>query len=701
MGQDEDPLSDIRASFFVEAEELLEALQDGLQAIEDGVSDDETINVVFRAVHSIKGGAAAFGLDELVEFAHNYESTLDLVRSYKLEVVPEVLSLFFSAADLLGDLVRACREGTAIDTDAHKEVLRKLAALCSEDAAPEEIEFAPISLDLDIGTTNNEAIQAGGEKAGHHRISFKPHADLYATGNEPIYIFRALEKLGRTEISLEANSVLTLTDWHDEEANLRWCIDLFGDANEAQISEMFDFVSDVCDLEIAWIESDVQASAADGPGVLGKPDSSPAQTLPKKLTTQSNKADNGRAAASPLSQSTIRVGLEKIDRLMNLVGELVINQAMLSQRLIQADLLNNSEISQGLDEFMQLTRQIQDSVMSVRAQPVKSLFQRMSRVVREASAELDKEVRLKCVGESTEVDKTVIERLAEPLTHMVRNAVDHGLESSETRLSSGKPQEGTISLSALHQSGRVIIEIADDGGGINRAKVRANAIEKGLIAEDAVLNKGEIDNLLFLPGFSTSEEVSALSGRGVGMDVVKTSIQSLGGRVGISSVAGKGTTFSISLPLTLAVLDGMVIEVAGETLVMPLSAILETLTLTDRNLRLIGPGQFAVEIRGEILPMVDLGVSLGFRNTLESYYETIVLVVTTEEGEKSTLVVDEIIDQRQVVIKGFQSALINAPGVSAATILGDGQIALIVDPIELTKSKIPGKANFSHLRKAG
>uniref|UniRef100_UPI003F6F955F chemotaxis protein CheA n=1 Tax=Thioclava electrotropha TaxID=1549850 RepID=UPI003F6F955F len=285
----------------------------------------------------------------------------------------------------------------------------------------------------------------------------------------------------------------------------------------------------------------------------------------------------------------MRVDIERIDRLVNLVGELVINQAMLAQSVAEAGLPPNSAVNTGLEAFMMLTRDIQDSVMMIRAQPVKPLFQRMARIVREASSAIGKDVRLKTEGETTEVDKTVIERLADPLTHMIRNAVDHGLESPDMREAIGKPREGIVTLSAHHRSGRVVIEVSDDGGGIDRKKVFEKAIEKGLVTPDAQLSDNEIDNLLFLPGFSTADQVSALSGRGVGMDVVKSSIQSLGGRISITSEPGKGSCFSISLPLTLAVLDGMVVNVAGETLVVPLSSILETATLTSEDIRALGP----------------------------------------------------------------------------------------------------------------
>ncbi|MEO0864239.1 MAG: chemotaxis protein CheA, partial [Pseudomonadota bacterium] len=336
-----------------------------------------------------------------------------------------------------------------------------------------------------------------------------------------------------------------------------------------------------------------------------------------------------------------------------------------------------------LEEFQRLTRDIQDSVMMIRAQPVKSLFQRMSRIVREASGAVGKDVRLVTEGENTEVDKTVIERLADPLTHMIRNCVDHGLEKSDDRIAAGKPPQGVVRLSAAHRSGRVVIEVSDDGAGINRPRVLQIAIEKGLIPAESNLSDTEIDNLLFLPGFSTAGTVSDLSGRGVGMDVVRTSIQALGGRITIQSTPGEGTTISISLPLTLAVLDGMVIGVADETLVVPLNMVAETITLSAENLDQIQPGVDAVRVRGGFVPLHDLGCVLGYRARQESYVDAVALLIQQEDGNRSALVVDEIEDQRQVVIKGLDEAFYSAPGIAAATILGDGQIALILDPSDI------------------
>jgi two-component system chemotaxis sensor kinase CheA len=321
--------------------------------------------------------------------------------------------------------------------------------------------------------------------------------------------------------------------------------------------------------------------------------------------------------------------------------------------------------------------------MMIRAQPVKTLFRRMNRIVREASSDLGKNVRLETRGDNTEVDKTVIERLADPLTHMIRNAVDHGIEAPQKRAANGKPEQGVITLVAKHRSGRVILEIGDDGGGINRERVLQTAIDKGLVRADETPTGSGIDNFLFAPGFSTTDTVSNLSGRGVGMDVVKTAITSLGGRISIDTERGKGTSFTISLPLTLAVLDGMIVEVAGQILVIPLSTICETFLYSGLDIRALGPGKTLARLRDTFVPVVDLGVVFGYRQALDDYRDTVVLLINLENGTRAALIVDSIHDQRQVVIKGLQDVFGHPPGVAAATILGDGRIALILDPVDI------------------
>ncbi len=722
-----DPMAEIKASFFIECEELLESLQDGLQAMDDGEADSETVNVVFRAVHSIKGGAGAFGLDDLVKFAHRFENVLDEVRSGTLVADHDVLKLFFQSSDILADLVREARDDEPHDPSASAPVLKDLDALLggSEEEPEEEVDFQPTTLSLDLPGIDLELPAPEPAAEPSYQIVFAPEPDLFALGNEPLFLLRALRDLGEIEVDCDMPDLPDLAQLNPDQGHMTWTIRLTTGEGISAIKEVFEFVDGISRIEISEIEASgateasgtlpdlpslpdieevspllqqAQASAPDLPSE-GKADAAASPAVAEEQSPKSNSTESKAPtspAPSPVSsptapekpasaapRATVRVDLDRIDRLVNLVGEIVINQAMLTQSVEEAGLPPNSSVRTGLEEFLQLTRDIQESVMMIRAQPVKSLFQRMSRIVREASAAIGKDVRLKTFGENTEVDKTVIERLADPLTHMIRNAVDHGLETNAEREAIGKPSEGHVNLSAMHRSGRVVIEVSDDGAGINREKVHQIAIEKGLVPPDLQLTDSEIDNLLFLPGFSTAKEVSNLSGRGVGMDVVRSAIQALGGRIAITSERGKGTTFSISLPLTLAVLDGMVVSVANETLVVPLNAILETLTLTHQDLQEFGPQTHVVNIRDTFVPLLDLGAELGYREPLNDYSGTVVLLITQEDGSRAAVVVDAIEDQRQVVIKGLQDSYGRVPGIAAATILGDGKIALILDPVDL------------------
>jgi two-component system, chemotaxis family, sensor kinase CheA len=487
---------------------------------------------------------------------------------------------------------------------------------------------------------------------------------------------------------------------------------------EEAIRQVFEFAEWDCDLEIKRLdEQDVEEQASDEelpmqpiPFDLAMLDEEPAvstddhmadadavmatvqaqemaNTAPAASEKPAARAEKKEAPAAAAKQGgdaagaapTIRVDLDRVDRLINLVGELVINQAMLAQSVIENDSTGTQGINMGLDELQQLTREIQDSVMAIRAQPVKPVFQRMSRIVREVADMVGKSVRLVTEGENTEVDKTVIDKLAEPLTHMIRNSVDHGIESPEKRAALGKPAEGTVRLTAKHRSGRIVIELADDGAGINRERVRQKAIDNDLIPADANLSDEEIDNLIFAPGFSTAEKITDVSGRGVGMDVVKRSIQALGGRISIHSRPGHGSTFTMSLPLTLAVLDGMVVTVANQTLVVPLTAIVETLQPEAAAIHSFGANQKLIAIRNSFCPLVDVGRILNYRAKAANPVDGVALLVESEGGGQRALMVDAIQGQRQVVIKSLEANYTHVPGIAAATILGDGRVALILD----------------------
>lgn len=736
-------MNEIKEIFFQECEEQLAELESGLLKLNDGDRDPETVNAVFRAVHSIKGGAGAFGLDDLVSFAHVFETTLDCVRSNRLDPGPEVLKVMLKSADVLADLTNAARDGGSVDEARSRQLIKELEALANGEvlqvsAAPEPVAkvapavaapvandegFQPVAFSFDDFEADEPTLELP-----TYEIVFKPKSDLYAKGNEATLLLRDLSRLGEMSIHCDMDALPALDRLSPESAYFSWKISLKTDKGEDAIRTVFEFAEWDCDLEVTLVAGEVAAPGEELPmqpvpfdlsilddepavsvGVIEEEEQLAAQqeirdAAVSAAATASNVLQMAQsaarapaeksagAAASAAAQSaaaqqaaasaatpTIRVDLDRVDRLINLVGELVINQAMLSQSVVENDANGTSSINMGLEELQQLTREIQDSVMAIRAQPVKPVFQRMSRIVREIADMTGKSVRLITEGENTEVDKTVIDKLAEPLTHMIRNAVDHGLETPEKRLAAGKSAEGTVRLTAKHRSGRIVIELADDGAGINREKVRQKAIDNDLIAADANLSDEEIDNLIFHAGFSTADKISDISGRGVGMDVVKRSIQALGGRINISSKPGHGSVFTMSLPLTLAVLDGMVVTVANQTLVVPLTAIVETLQPEAAAIHSFGSNQRLISIRNSFCPLVDVGRILNFRASQANPVEGVALLVESEGGGQRALMVDAIQGQRQVVIKSLEANYTHVPGIAAATILGDGRVALILD----------------------
>ena len=720
-----DPMAEIKATFFQECEEQLAELESGLLAMEGGELGAETVNAVFRAVHSVKGGAGAFGLDALVRFAHVFETTLDEVRAGRLAASAEAVKALLRAADVLADLVRAARDGGEVDQGRCDAIAAELSALTGIEEADDgddgmgELDFQPMQF-APIAFEEEPAPEAAPEPAGW-TLRFKPRAELYAKANETVLLLRELARLGEVEVELDAGDLPLLPHLDPEGAYLSWTIRLRGDASEADVREVFEFVDADCELEVQAVGADGEPMAAPGgdldiaalismaqsavaetaaeaetaveeeaaivetplaevalPEISAPPPPAPAAVAPAIPPAANARAEAGKAAAAATAP-TIRVDLDRVDRLIDLVGELVINQAMLAARVNEAGIARATNIAGALDELEQLTREIQDSVMAIRAQPVKSVFQRMPRLVREVASITGKQVRLVTEGEGTEVDKTVIEKLTDPLTHMIRNAIDHGLESPEKRIAAGKNPEGVVKLQALHRSGRIVIEVADDGGGINRERVKQIAIDKGLVAVDASLTDEEIDNLIFLPGFSTASAISDISGRGVGMDVVKRSIQELGGRISIASRPGLGSTFTMSLPLTLAVLDGMVVTAGQQTLVAPLTAIIETLQPKRADVHSLGESARVISIRGSYVPLVDVGLALGYRAEPLDAEQAVALLIEAEGGARAVLLVDAIQGQRQVVIKSLEANYRRVPGIAAATILGDGRVALILD----------------------
>ncbi|VXB80885.1 chemotaxis protein CheA [Brevundimonas sp. G8] len=719
-----DAFEAIKVTFFQECDELLADLEAKLMLLEQGQTDLETINAVFRAVHSVKGGAGAFGLEALVRFAHVFETLMDELRAGRKPCDTVTIKTLLRASDVLADHIQAAQGLIPqVDEGRSAALVVELEMLTHGGEAPPVVEdedddfgFMPMAFDMPL---DEPAAAMPEAPAVGWRVVFKPLGRMYANANETGLLLRELGRLGPTTVVLDDGDVPLLDALSVEDGCLTWTIDLDAAVDEAAVREVFDFVESDCELTITPLganmegASDMSTTFEDEPAAIlpasddldiaallakasgavveapsetipfaaFEPEPAPVVAPPPVAAVAPTPSPAAAPASAPVAPApvTIRVDLDRVDRLINVVGELVIQQAMLSQRVLESGLARSSGIALGLEDLELLTREIQDSVMAIRAQPVKSVFQRMPRLVREVADMVSKQVRLVTVGEDTEVDKTVVERLAEPITHMLRNAIDHGLETPDERTAAGKSAEGTVRLAALHRSGRIVIEISDDGRGINRERVKKIAIDKGLIAADAPLTDEQIDNLIFAPGFSTAAVVSDISGRGVGMDVVKRSIQALGGRISISSVPGKGSTFTLSLPLTLAVLDGMVVAAAGQTLIAPLPAIVESLTPQAADLHFVGGVDPVIRFRERFLPLIDVALIMGFREQPMNPTEGVAVVVETESGQQAALLFDAIQGQRQVVIKSLETNYQQVEGVAAATILGDGRVALILD----------------------
>ncbi len=739
-----DDLSRFKQTYFDESAELLAVAEAGLLRLAPGEIDMDEVNAIFRAVHSIKGGGGAFGFNDLVAFAHEFETVMDGVRNAEIPVSTELVDTLIRANDVLARLLAHAADGTDPPAGTTDDTVAALRRFLGKAEAPEEepppapaAKLYPDDEDDEAGIFGDAlaAIQAarddqpasafagpvseGPVPEGKVRwtILFRPKAELLLSGNEPTYMLRALRRLGDAEVVCHLDKLPSLRDLDAELLHLSWTVTLLADpqVDRAQIDDVFEFVADDCDIRIS--------AEAPPPAIIQAADPLPAATAPAANLPEPAAPASPPAAATPAATSgspgaakagdgakrgngggtsgdhsgptthTIRVDLDKIDRLVNMVGEMVITQAMIAEHLRDLPPGQFQELLEGLESLAQHTRELRESVMSIRAQPVSSVFSRMPRLVRECAAATGKEVMLVTSGETTEVDKTVVENLVDPLTHMIRNSIDHGLEGPEERERIGKPRAGTVHLSAAHRSGRIVIEVTDDGRGINRAKVLSKAIEKGLVQPGATMSDEEIDHLIFLPGFSTADQVSNLSGRGVGMDVVRRNISSLGGRIGVYSTPGEGSRFVLSLPLTLAVLDGMVISVGEERFVLPLTNIVESLRPKPADLHGLVNKCDVMMARGEYVRLVHLHRLFGIPQAIDDATKGLVVLVETEDGSRLGLVVDEVLGQQQVVIKSLEANFRRLDGVAAATILGDGRVALILDVAGLREMSRHGAGN--------
>jgi two-component system chemotaxis sensor kinase CheA len=694
-------LDQLKQTFFDECAELLQDIEVGLTELREGGASDETINAVFRAVHSVKGGAGIFGFEALVGFAHVFETVLDAVRRGDVGATGEVIDVMLPASDVLSDLITMTRSGEKIASGYGGECKAALERLINAEGAGEDDSAAPADFEgIDFAPVRFDQFEepAAADDKLSYVITFRPKPEMLRNANEPLYILRELRSLG--ELDLVAHVDLPpLSELEPDHPYVGWTCTLRTAASRALVDEVFEFVVGDCELEIREVDP-VPVAVSIGETVADPAApawSAPAEHAPSAHeevvqaqapgnngTDKVDAAPSARVQPAKSAVTTTRVELEKIDRVVNMVGELVIAQAMLGQIVQGLPEDVAGRLAQMLEEVVHHTRELKDSVMSMRAQPVGSVFQRMPRLIRELATKTGKKVRLETVGESTEVDRSIIERLSDPLTHIIRNSVDHGIELPADRLAAGKSEEGTVRLAAEHRGGRIVIEVRDDGAGINPDRVLKKARERGLVGPDAVLSDDEITNLVFLPGFSTAEAISDISGRGVGMDVVRSNIQDLGGRISLKSERGRGMTIQLALPLTLAVMDGMVIKVGRETYVMPLPTIVECLRPAPGDIQNLLGTRGMLQLRGDLVPLVHLGDLLDVRSNPNDSSDRVVIV--TEAGDESRfgLIVDELCGHQQVVVKSIEESYGSVPGIAGATILGNGRVAFILDVEKLS-----------------
>jgi two-component system chemotaxis sensor kinase CheA len=655
-------LQRFHATFFEESREGLDAMEAGLLALESGQQDPEIINSVFRAAHSIKGGAGTFGFDAIAALTHVLETLLDELRAGKRALEANAVDAMLSSVDVLRALLREAEHGQPADPQAVAAIKARLEAVLSGQAAAS----APVAAAKVDDTP--EAWQIG----------FVPSPSLFMSGNDPLRIIRELEHLGSLQVAARMERLPGFDQLDPLEAHLAWDLGLVGKVPRSKIEDTFAWVVDDCELDIR---------PAAPPSLATSAPAAPAAVAPAAAAAAP--AAGAPAAAAHEAETSIRVAVEKVDALINLVGELVITQAMLKQVSHALDPVHAEQLFAGLDLLERNTRDLQEAVIGVRMLPVDAVFRRFPRLVRDLSSRLGKQVRLRTIGEGTELDKGLIEKIADPLVHLVRNSIDHGLEMPDIRRDAGKDETGTITLAASHQGGHIVIEVSDDGRGLNRDKILSKALERGLSVPDNPTD-AQVWDLIFQPGFSTADAVTDLSGRGVGMDVVRRNIQALGGEVQLESKAGNGTRVLIRLPLTLAILDGMTVAVAGETVILPLAYVLEALQPQPEDVRTMAGEGRVLRVRGEYLPILSLSEYYGFGGRTK---DDSLVVVVEGDGQKIALEVDELVGQQQVVVKNIENNYRRISGVSGATILGDGRVSLIVDIGGLVRSlRVPQAA---------
>lgn len=651
-------ISDFYQTFFDEADELLADMEQHLLELDPLAPDIEPLNAIFRAAHSIKGGAATFGFSVLQETTHLLENLLDGARRQEMSLSTEIINLFLETKDIMQEQLDAYKTSQQPDAESFEYICQALRQLALE--AQQQQEAPAVQPAVQQPVVQHAAAPAAIE--GGMRISLN--------GLKASEIPLMLEELG---------NLGEVKDPHQTEHSLD--VTLLTSASEDDISAVLCFVLEPEQISFSTpTQSEPAAVEASLPEALAVPEPAPApvaSAVPPATKPAAAAAEAPKARAKASESTSIRVAVEKVDQLINLVGELVITQSMLAQRSGTLDPVNHGDLLNSMSQLERNARDLQESVMSIRMMPMEYVFSRYPRLVRDLAGKLNKQVELTLQGSSTELDKSLIERIIDPLTHLVRNSLDHGIEEPATRIAAGKSAVGNLVLSAEHQGGNICIEVIDDGAGLNREKILAKAASQGLAVSDSMSDE-EVGMLIFAPGFSTAEQVTDVSGRGVGMDVVKRNIQEMGGHVEIRSQAGKGTTIRILLPLTLAILDGMSVKVNDEVFILPLNAVMESLQPQAEDLHPLAGGERVLQVRGEYLPLVELYRVFEVEGAKTDATQGIVVILQSA-GRRYALLVDQLIGQHQVVVKNLESNYRKVPGISAATILGDGSVALIVD----------------------
>ncbi|RLA11337.1 MAG: chemotaxis protein CheA [Gammaproteobacteria bacterium] len=699
------------AIFFEESLEGLDDMESGLLGLQPGETDKEVINGIFRVAHSVKGGSGMFGFTEITNLTHIMETLLDEMRGGQREINKPGIDLLLLSVDCLRDMLETQKNGEEHNQQQIGEVQKKLEAMLSGDAQEAVVEAQDANEEPNL----NELPENNG-----WGVKFYPHEDMLRTGNDPVLMFKVLEMSGELETRVDLSKLPKFNDLDPEQCLLGWDITVKGNVHRDEITEVFDWVEGDCDLEVTRLVSQL-STADDDPALPAKQPASPTDELsPEAAITQSPEEHATNDQQSPIrtestppeerreqkserrtpstqESSSIRVNIDKVDALVNMVGELVITQSMLARFNEESTEADLEMLRDGLEQLERNTRELQESVMQIRMLPISFSFNRFPRLVRDICGNLGKKAELVLAGEQTEVDKTVLEKIGDPLVHLVRNSLDHGLEIPEVRLAAGKPETGTLRLNAFHQGGNIVIEITDDGAGLNREKILAKAREKGLIGEREELSDEQIYNLIFQPGFSTADTLSDLSGRGVGMDVVRRNIRDLGGNVSIQSQAGEGSTVTIRLPLTMAILDGQLIKVGDQTYVVSLVSIVESLQVEPEYLNSVSGNSELYKLRDEYIPIIRLYDLLGIDSEITDLTQGL-LVVVEDDNRKFGLFVDDLLGQQQVVIKSLATNFQQIEGVSGATILGDGKVALILDVAGLVQ--IHSDQNSAHIQAA-